>query len=96
MNQLFCKDCKHSFRKWTELPTWGSGAEWRCRLALVPETVEHDPVLGPKTQPAHYSRCSSVRLHEAAYKKNCGQEGLWWQPRHPRLLFLAIKHSERS
>lgn len=95
MSELLCKDCKHSFRKWAEFPTWGTGVEWRCRRAFVPDAIEHDPVMGPKKISGHYSRCSSVRLHEADYKKNCGKEGRWWEPKNKKLLFLQIKHSER-
>lgn len=93
--ELLCKDCKHRFRKFSDIGYWGSGAEWRCRKAFVPETVEHDPVMGPKKEPAHYKRCSLVRLHEASYRNECGKEGLWWEARSKKLLFLEIKHSER-
>jgi hypothetical protein len=91
---LLCKDCKHSFRKWSEFPQWGLGHEYRCRKTWNPETVEHDPVLGSRKVHGHFSRCSLVRLHEANYKNNCGKEGKWWEPKNKKLLFLAIKHSE--
>ena len=94
MSELTCKTCKHSFRKWSEFPQWGLGHEYRCRKAWNEETVENDPVTGPKKVSGYYSRCSLVRLHEADYKKNCGKEGTWWEPKNKKFLFLAIKYSE--
>lgn len=94
-SELLCKDCKHSFRKWESFPMWGSSHEWLCRKAYVPETVEHDPVTGPKKEKAHYKRCRLVRLHDTSYSKECGKEGIWWEAKNKKFLFLEIKHSER-
>ena len=96
MSELLCKDCQHSFRKWSEFPQWGMGHEYRCRKVWNPETTEHDPVTGPKKIAGYYSRCNLIRLHEAAYRKNCGKEGLWWEPKNKKHLFLMIKYSDRS
>lgn len=88
---LLCKECKHSFRKWSELPQWGMGHEYRCRLAWQPEEVEHDPVTGPKKVAGYYKRCSMVRLHESNYKNECGKEAIHWQPKDKKGLFKLIK-----
>lgn len=94
-NELLCKNCKHSFREWSSFPYWGSSHEWLCRRAFVPEVIEQDPVIGPKTEKAHYKRCRLVRLHDADYSKECGKQGLWWEAKNKKFLFLEIKHSER-
>lgn len=94
-SELLCKNCKHSFRKLSNLTYWGSGHEWLCRKAFVPETTEINPVIGLETTPAYYKRCSLVRLHDHEYNKECGKEAVWWEPKNKKFLFLAIKHSER-
>lgn len=94
-NELLCKDCKHSFRQFRELNLWGTGHEWRCRKTYVPETIEHDPVLGPQKQAGYYRHCRFVRLHEHDYRKECGKEALYWEPKNKKFLFLEIKHSQR-
>jgi hypothetical protein len=91
-SELFCKDCKHSFRSIWSLPVWGSGIEWRCRRAFVPEKVEVDLVKGSKTVPAHYQSCVTARSWSDSI---CGKEGRFWEPKTKKLLFLQIKHSER-
>lgn len=75
---------------------WGSGVEWRCRKAYVPEHVEHDPVTGAKKVDAYYKRCNLVRLHDSDYSKECGKDATWWEPKNKKYLFLSIKHSERQ
>lgn len=93
MNELLCKNCKHSFRTLASLPIWGSGVEWRCRKAWVEETVEEDLVRGPQKIPAHYARCTTARgsWRDAV----CGAEGRLWTPKSKKFFFLSIKHSER-
>jgi hypothetical protein len=92
MSELTCKTCKHSFRKLSELPIWGSGVEWRCRQAWIEETVEQDPVTGPKKVGGHYARCSTVRFRTSDI---CGASGKLWAPKNKKHIFLAIKHSIR-
>jgi hypothetical protein len=92
-SELLCKDCKHSFRSLSSFWYWGSGAEWRCRKAFVEETVEQDPVTGPKTVPAHYHRCSSARGDWRSAV--CGKDGKLWEPKSKKHFFLAIKHSDK-
>lgn len=92
MSELLCKDCKHSFRTLGSFPIWGSGIEWRCRKAFVPETVEHDPVTGPKKVASHYQRCSVTRFRTSEV---CGAAGKLWEPKSKKHFFLAIKHSVR-
>jgi len=89
MSELLCKDCKHSFRELSSFVYWGSGAEWRCRQAFVEEAVEHDPVTGPKTIPAHYLRCASAR---GSWSDSvCGKQAKLWQPKNKKDLFKLIK-----
>jgi hypothetical protein len=93
MSELTCKSCKHAFRPLSSLPIWGSGAEWRCRKAFVPETVEQDVVRGPQKVQAHYQRCMTAR---GSYSDAvCGKNGKLWEPKSKKYFFLAIKHSER-
>lgn len=90
MQEYLCKDCKHSFRKLSELPVWGSGYEFRCRKAFKPETVEDNPVIGPQPRDAHYEKCSMARgsWGDAV----CGKEAKLWEPKSRKHLFLWIKH----
>ena len=93
MSELLCKQCKHSFRTLGSLPIWGSGAEYRCRKAFVPEKIEEDLIRGPQKVPAHYKRCMSAR---GSYSDaECGPKGKLWEPKSKKFFFLAIKHSER-
>lgn len=92
MSELLCKDCKHSFRPLSNFPIWGSGTEWRCRRAFVENTVEHDPVTGPKTVAAHYQRCSAAR---GGWRSAvCGEQGKLWEPKNKKDLFLWIKNAQ--
>lgn len=88
---LLCKDCKHRFRMLRDLPNWGTGHEWRCRITFVPEEIIQDPVIGPSKVPAHYKRCGLIRLHESKYRNECGKEGIYWQPKNKKGLFKLIK-----
>jgi len=90
-DNVLCKECKHSFRRFSSIPYWGSGYEWLCKKAYVPESIEHDPVTGPKKVEAHYKRCSLVRLHNTSYNNECGKEGVWWEPRERKNFFLYLK-----
>jgi Zn-finger nucleic acid-binding protein len=92
MNELLCKNCKHSFRTLASLPIWGSGAEWRCRKAWVETHVVENLVKGPETIPGYYARCEAVR---SRYSDICGKEGRLWTPKSKKFFFLSIKHSER-
>lgn len=95
MSELLCKDCRHSFRKLSDLPNWGSGYEWRCRKTWVEPVIEDDPVVGPKKVDGYHRRCSHARLHES-YPGYCGQDGTLWEPKHKKHLFLQIKHSHTT
>ena len=90
-DSVLCKDCKHSFRKLSTITYWGSGFEWLCKKAYVAESVEQDPVTGPKKIEAHYKRCASVRLHDSTYKDECGKQGIWWEPKDRKNFFLYLK-----
>lgn len=92
MSELTCKSCKHSFRRLSELPIWGSGSEWRCRKGFVESHVEQDPVRGSVKHNAYYSRCSVMRFRT---NEVCGLTGKLWEPKNKKFLFLAIKHSDR-
>ncbi len=90
MNQtLLCKDCKHSFRQWSDwwLP---SSIALRCRLKHVEAKTTVDPVTGPKHEEAYYERCSVARQTWSSKPDNCGEVGQHWQPRHKTGLFKLI------
>jgi hypothetical protein len=91
--ELICKQCKHSFRTFSELPLWGSGSEWRCRQGFVEQNIETNPVRGLVKTPAYYQRCEIMRFSSS---KICGRNGLLWEPKNKKYMFLAIKHSQRT
>ncbi len=95
-SQLLCKDCKHGFRQIKDLPIWNSEYAWKCRKSWIDPKKEENPVIGPRNFKGYYESCSIVRLHRASYNNNCGKEGLWWEPKNKKGLFLLIKNSERS
>lgn len=78
---LLCRDCRHSFRQWTDFLTLY--APLRCRQRFISEKVEVDPVSGPSKQRAHYRSCSSERMFSGP-DEVCGREGRLWQPRNAR------------
>jgi hypothetical protein len=89
MSEVTCKSCRHSFRRLIDLPHWGSGYEWKCRRAYVPEATEFDPVSGPTTTKSHYKSCSSMRLHRDS--DQCGRDGQWWEPKNSKDFFVYLK-----
>jgi hypothetical protein len=92
--QLLCKDCKHSFRRFADFPQWGSGYEWKCRKSFKEESITENVVVGNKVKPAYYESCSIARMEYLSKSKNeegCGKEGRWWQPKDKKHLFLLIK-----
>lgn len=96
-SELLCKDCKHSFRTIPNILAfgWSSSHTYLCRKSYKEEMIEHNPVTGPKRVAGKYENCNLVRLHDADYKKNCGKEGRWWEPKNKKFMFLEIKHSGR-
>lgn len=89
MTEVTCKTCKHSFRKLSSLPIWGSGVEWKCRKQWVEEQREFDPIKGAKIVPAHYMSCLNAR---AGYSDSpCGKEGRNWEPREKENFFVYLK-----
>ena len=92
--QVLCKDCKHSFRKFSELPQWGSGHEWRCRLNYIENEIVENRVTGDVKVPPYYARCSTSRMDWLSKDRGevCGKEGKWWAPRNNKDLFKFIKH----
>jgi hypothetical protein len=92
--QVLCKDCKHSFRKFSELPQWGSGSEWRCRLNYIEDEIIENRVTGNIKVAPYYARCSASRMNWRLQEgvKLCGKEGKWWAPRNNKDLFKFIKH----
>lgn len=84
-----CTDCRHSFRRLSSLPIWGSGVEWLCRREWVEQKQEFDPVKGMRTVPGHYLKCMFARGN---YRDSvCGREGKNWEPREKRNFFLYLK-----
>ena len=95
INELLCKDCKHSFRLWSDFPHWGSGYEWRCRNRFVEAQIKIDPVIGPKKEEAYYEKCGTARMSRLTRDikdEHCGPEAKHWSPKHKKHLFLAIKY----
>jgi hypothetical protein len=95
MSDVLCKDCKHSFRKLSEFPQWGSGYELRCRLNFIENEVVENRVTGNTIRPAYYERCSLTRMEYLSKDRNgeiCGKAGKWWTPQNKKDLFKFIKH----
>lgn len=91
MDTLLCKDCKHSFKPWTDF----IHGDWalRCRISYKEETTTINLVTGPVTEPAHYLRCSTARLDylsDPLKDSNCGKAAKFWQPKHKSGLFKLI------
>jgi hypothetical protein len=83
---LLCKDCKHAkWRPWHAI-------SYRCHRDVVPEVIKIDYVTGPIITKKHYDSCFAQRFNG---DDKCGPEGKFWEPKHKKHLFLAIKHSER-
>lgn len=85
---VLCKDCRHSFRKWTDF--FGFYAPLRCRKVYFPESIQIDPVKGPAKQKAHYRTCSSERM----FSRNdelCGKQGKLWEPKDKKNFFVFLK-----
>lgn len=89
MNQVTCKTCRHCFRRLIDLPQWGSGFEWKCRRAIISETTEFDPVIGPIKLKEHHKSCSALRLHQGV--DQCGRDGLWWEPKDEKDFLVYLK-----
>ena len=85
---VLCKDCRHSFRSWTDVLFFY--APLRCRKRYFPESVEVDPVHGAKKQPAHYRSCSSERMFSGSAEL-CGKQGKLWEPRDKKGFFVYLK-----
>ena len=88
--RVLCKDCKHSINKW-----WLVNGEFNyfCRKSFKPTNVEPNLVVGSKRVPAKYDLCGVTRIGTAGRDHGrCGEEGLWWEPKHKRDLFKFIKH----
>ena len=92
MEQVLCKDCKHSFKPWSEIFLPKSIA-LRCRKAFHTKTIKVDPVTGPEQQEAYYDRCAVARATAfASEPEKCGKDGKNWEPKNKRDLFKYIKH----
>ena len=85
---VLCKDCKHSFRKWTDI--FSFYAPLRCQKRYFPEMIEVDPVNGPKKVRAHYRTCSSERMFSGR-DEVCGKQGTLWEPRDKTGFFVYLK-----
>ena len=93
MQQVFCKDCKHSFTPWADkFSIAESRYTMRCKLAFQPEEIDNNYVTGHKMKPAHYETCAMARTSLLSTDSKCGHEGKNWEPKHKRDLFKFIKH----
>jgi hypothetical protein len=87
-DQVACKDCVHSFRKFIDLPMWGSGYEYRCKNFWVDEKTVFDPVTGENLEPGKYEKCSVIRVLE---NHPCGRTGKLWSPKNKQDFFFYMK-----
>ena len=94
MEQVLCKDCKHSFRTFANWIAHGSNRyAYTCRKAFTPEHVVQDPVLGEIKIAARYETCGLARIgNRVSYDDRCGEAGSWWEPKDKKNLFKYIKH----
>ena len=91
--QVLCKDCKHSFRKFSDWMAHGSASfAYSCRKSYKPAHVEPDLVLGEKKVPAKYESCGVARIGNPSRTDRCGEDGKFWEPKNKRDLFKYIKH----
>ena len=93
-DQVLCKDCKHSFRKFADWMAHGSASfAYSCRKSYKPAHTEPDLVMGEKKVPAKYESCGVARIGTPGRDHGrCGEEGLWWEPKNKQDLFKYIKH----
>jgi hypothetical protein len=92
MEQVLCKDCKHSFKLWHEF-YYSANIALRCRLAYHQEEIQVDPVTGPQKHKAYHDRCAVARgTAFASEPEKCGKDGKNWGPKNKRDLFKYIKH----
>jgi len=97
MEQVLCKDCKHSFRTFANWIAHGSNKHaYTCRKAFTPEHVVQDPVLGEIKIASRYETCGLARIGNSASRDQyCGEIGKFWQPKDRKNLFKYIKHIGR-
>jgi hypothetical protein len=88
LESVRCKDCKHSFRSWLDLPTWGSGYEYRCRQSWIEPKTEFDPVQGLQKIKGKFESCQLARMK---HNKLCGPEGKRWEPKDSKNFFTYLK-----
>ena len=93
MEQVLCKDCKHSFRTFSNWMAHGSASfAYSCRKAYKPEHDEPDPVLGSVKVKAKYDSCGVARIGRPDRDDRCGEVGKFWEPKDRKNLFKYIKH----
>jgi hypothetical protein len=92
-DKVLCKDCKHSFRKFSDWLWHGeSSFAYSCRKSFRPTHDEPDLVLGSKKVPAKYESCGIARISNPNLDYRCGEEGKFWQPKNKKDLFKFIRH----
>jgi len=90
---VICKDCKHSFRTFSNWMAHGSASfAYSCRKSFKPAHAEIDPVVGSKQVAAKYESCGVARIGHPDRTDRCGELGIWWEPKNKRDLFKFIKH----
>lgn len=83
--ELLCKDCKHSYRSWTNKLLFID--IYQCHLPGNRRPDEYDPVTG-KIKTGDYFSCSISRMNSDI----CGPQAIQWVPRNvKRDLFLLLK-----
>jgi hypothetical protein len=90
---VICKDCKHSFRTFSNWMAHGSASfAYSCRKAYNPEHDKPDPVIGSTKVKAKYESCGVARIGHPNREDRCGEAGRFWEPKNKRDLFKFIKH----
>jgi hypothetical protein len=87
---MLCKDCKHAFLPWHDLPNWlffRNQYWYKCRRSGKTIEVEFNPVTGSKSLPADYKSC----YQERGFLGDCGKEAKYWSPKHKKDLFKLLK-----
>ena len=96
MEQVLCKDCKHSFRPLSNILFHGNSSyAYKCKISFKETHEKFDPVIGPKIIRGDYESCGVARIGSRVYPERCGEEGKYWEPKNKRDLFKYIKHVSR-
>jgi hypothetical protein len=96
MEQVLCKDCKHSFRPLSNILFHGTSSyAYKCKISFKETHEEFDPVIGSKKIKGEYQSCGIARIGRPDRDDRCGEGGKFWTPKNKQDLFKYIKHISR-